>query len=1263
MSAAGRHRLLLGGLSLLLVGAAIAATFTQAPGHVVADARYEHVAAPGQFLARHATVWDDERTLGQTQRYFSPAVGAYQAGLERLGSPPWVIQRGTHALLLAGAAIGTLLLARALVSEPVAWAAAGFLFAFNPYSSQFLVPSGLFTAYALAPWMALAAVRGVRHGSDRWRWGAVFALAVFCAGMLNTSSLLLAMIPAGVLGLLQVSTGAADWRGVRAWAWRGLVLSVGVSAAMLVVLFLLSDVINVNLVTTETPETVASTTSASESWRGLGQWLSYFRFGGDQLRDQATPFFTNPLVIVAGFVPLASAAHAAVRARSRQFAGLLALAAVSVVLMVGIHPVGDPSPFGRLLGEGFDSSLFVRGFRSMYKAGAGLQLAVGVLAGAGLAALVRAPKRELRLVGLVAVPAVVAAAFPFWTGELYNSSERHEDIPEYWEEAFAWFAEQPREPGVLVLPSLARTTYRWGFVNDTLLDANLPQPAVSARTLPQSTDVLADLTEWIDEYAAGTGARPGALAPVLDRIGVRWVLIQNDLSWFEAGVPRPAHFDAIRSDPAFRLAASFGNRGENIVGPVAFDQTAVNEARLRPVEVYELVDARPAGAGVESAGIVVAGAGEAWPSLARGGWLDSPVVVVGDPATEAALDEIRRADALVFTDGAQRRAARVAGFQSHRSHLLRLAEDVDRPVQTLHDEVAGQTVAEIASVASVEATDWGRSGGVWQGGFRPANAIDGNTETAWATDAAGSHAIEVALAEPTGVEELAITLATPVSEAIGDAAEVAALRVETHVGGEPVDTVVVEAPSSAPIGVALSGSPIDSLVVTLDRAEESFGLIGVAELVLADPEPIDTREVLRVPGPATDEGSARLVEALAETPVHHVFTRNVAASGVPEFALINRKFWSPGGEVELAATVRVDDTTSDAVLDALIDSPVGALASARFGGAIEATARNVLDGDFSTAWQFDPDRDAELTVTVPTLPGDQIELWLLTGSSSGTPRSRLTEVMIAAEDIEGERETWELELGSEPVCDEAFARIGDDVCVERVTVDFEPRVLVSLTVTPLEVDRVTSFSGTAPVQVADVRLRWGGADVLVGPLLEPSADCIELFELDGAPVPMRASRSLTLEALVDGTPFLGCSPATLSPGWHRLMGATRGSHAVETMALSPVGSPAVPESDRRPVETVTRTSTSRSLVAHVEAGDIVVTDVPAHRGWDVSTSGVPGARLVADGFVAWRADRAGTVTIDLDFGPQRRYKIAWFITAISLAVCAWLVVSPRRDAV
>ena len=71
---------------------------------------------------------------------------------------------------------------------------AAFVYTFSPFTTQVLLPSNLFLYYALAPWFAWIALRGLR-GGDPWRWAAAFALAVAAIGALNIAALGVRALP------------------------------------------------------------------------------------------------------------------------------------------------------------------------------------------------------------------------------------------------------------------------------------------------------------------------------------------------------------------------------------------------------------------------------------------------------------------------------------------------------------------------------------------------------------------------------------------------------------------------------------------------------------------------------------------------------------------------------------------------------------------------------------------------------------------------------------------------------------------------------------------------------------------------------------------------------------------------------------------------------------------------------------------------------------------------------------------------------------
>lgn len=1093
-------RFTVAGLFLVLLAAV--AVFTNAPGDVVADARYEHLAAPSQFLERHSSVWDAERSLGEPTKYFSPAVGATQALWHGLGAPAWVVQRATHVLLLTLAGLGAMRLTRSVTNREPAWLIAGFVYMFNPYTSQFLLPSGLFTAYAVSPWIAWAAFEGMRPRTDRWRFAAVIALCVAFVGALNTASLVLALLPALVLTVFQMLSTSSPFRRLRALAWRAGLLVAGVAAPAVTVLALSRDSLRVNLETTETPETVAMQSSASESWRGLGQWLSYFRLGEVRIRDQATPYFTNPLVIVCTFLTVALAGYVLVKSRDRVVAALAVCAAMGVVIMVGIFPVGDPSPFGRALSTAFDESVFARGFRSTYKAGASLQLALAVLAALAVVTLLR--RRRARRVwvdrtlrfggGLLICAGLVVASFPYWTGRLYPTADRFDDLPEYWEQAFAWFDSRPDDQAVFVLPSVARTPYVWGYVNDTLFDANIAQPVVSARTLPQSTAALADLTEALDEYAATSAADADALAAALHRMNVRWVLVQNDVDWRAAKVPRPARYEFIRTSASFGAVAEFGRPGSTT------DQAGVFvdvEADLPPVEIYELVEPRPAPAVIEPSSVVVAGGGEAWPALGRIGWLDHAVVYEADLAVADRAAAFEAAEAFVVTDGGQLRAQRVWSAQSIRSPVLTPDEDIGRRTMPLFDDLASQTVAHRSAVAAVTATHFGPSLVPWVPAWRPANALDDNDATAWASALQAPQTLQIVLEEPHLLNGIRL-------EGFADLGAASIDRMQVVVSAQGAADRRFDVEMNALSAQLRLDPPVEqatAVAITPRRAPGALGFIGLTSVdLLTAGGRLNGAEVLRTPGPLGAGAQRALLADLGDTPVHHVFTRGQSPRGSAEEPTIHRFFWAPASEVRLRAHLRVDG-----------DTPLGILAN-------------------------------------------------LTSTSDGR--------------------------------------------------------------------------------------------------------CVALFEIDGNRIEVRAAdpENVSLAGLSEGMEFESCASVALQQGWHRLDGLATSAGAVDIVTVGPPGPGPGRATDgaARAADSHVRTPTDRSVAARVVAGDLVVTGVAAHPGWELRAEGVPGTPTIADGFVAWQAAGDGTVTLDLTFGPQRWYRRAWVLASVALAVSLWILAPKRR---
>jgi hypothetical protein len=419
------------------VGLAIA--MANSPGWYVYDARFEHYWAPHRFLGQQVTLWDATRTLGRPTAFFSPVVGTLLTAFHALGASPPVAERLLHATYLGIAGVGmvcVLQLYRPRIGPE--HVIAGFVYVINPYTTQFLVPSGLYLHAALSPLLVVMAVRGSR-ARDAWPWAAGFALLVASLGAVNTASLLYALLPV-VPALAYEIWGSREVsiRRAAGWAGRALPLTLLTCIAALYVLMANAPLIAENLGTTELPRLVSSRSSWAESWRGLGSWMSYVNIQGDALRPGARLLFTSAPVILATFLLPAAALVALWRVRWRAGAAFAAMGFVALVAMVGVHPIDDPDPVGAALDALYDRVLFARSLRNGYKAGPGLLMFVAALVAVGVVELGRSwasvpRRRAARAVAGAGLVAIVAlAAIPYWTDGLYSDRDRSAGIPDYW---------------------------------------------------------------------------------------------------------------------------------------------------------------------------------------------------------------------------------------------------------------------------------------------------------------------------------------------------------------------------------------------------------------------------------------------------------------------------------------------------------------------------------------------------------------------------------------------------------------------------------------------------------------------------------------------------------------------------------------------------------------------------------------------------------------------------------------------------------------
>ena len=776
------------------------------------------------------------------------------------------------------------------------------------------------------------AIRGLRD-DEPWRWAAAFALVVAAFGALNTASLGYALFPAALtcVGIAVFEHHSA--RRLWSWIWRSAVLGVLTCSAAIVVLWYNRPEVSANLRTTELPDAIARTSSWFESWRGLGSWLTYF-----SPSPESAPYFTEPGVIVASFVAPVVAVLALVVIDRRQRLLLGSMMLASLVLMVGGYPLNAPSPFGRVLMAAFDQSSTLRGFRATYKAGAALMIATALLVGVAAAATWRRappePDSSVESDGSMSLPSVrhpvigalvalvglalVLASFPFWTGRLYAHQDTYGDIPEYWEDAFDHLATLEQPGRVVVLPRASRFRHRWGYTGDNLFDGMSSLSPLINGVLPPGTAESADLVSAIDEYVASPGYVDGTIGPILDRIGVQWVMLLNDLDWQQMNAPRPSTYDALRSDPGLDLAMTFGGAGTNTSAPTDSYAGLLGENELPPVELYRVVDAAAPEPRLESGPpLLVAGAGDAWPTLSAAGLLDGPPIAYTGAADDDVLRKLVASGApVVVTDGNRRRAKQATAGRNRQSPTLTSQEPHVRDPSDLFGGASTQSVATFADAAWITASRYGPALSQYETASRPANAFDGIGRTAWKLNGAGGvsgESMTIHLADPvtvTGVSvepfaedplQRRLTLLEVVTRSSEGAATIT--RVPLSPGPGERTHVVFEATDVATIDVLIAAS----------EGDDASTSVGISEMVVDTPDgPLDLREFVRTPEDLAVRAAsdAELNGLLAEDPPRYELRRQIGLGVEEEETELRREIATFGNhQYDFTATVRVTDRT------------------------------------------------------------------------------------------------------------------------------------------------------------------------------------------------------------------------------------------------------------------------------------------------------------------------------------------------------------------
>ncbi len=904
---------------------------------------------PVGFYARLWHLWNPLQWFGGLQDQYIGYVfpmGAFYLVGHLVHLPIWLTERLWMSLLITTGFLGLVRLSEALgLGSRRTRLLAGAVFALWPtYTILVGSTSAAIVPGVMAPWAVLPLLdpsRSARIAAAR------SGVVVLCMGGVNAVSTLAALALPGMYILTR--TGPRRWR-LTAW-WS---LAVLMASLWWLIPLLYQGKYGANFLPyIEQAVNTTQTTSASNALRGSGDWVAYLGLGGPWL-SAGWQLVTSPWPMIAAAVAGAGGL-AGMACRDLPEGRWLRLTAglATLIMLAGYWgPLGGP--FQATVHHLLDGPLAP--LRNVYKFEPALAASLALALTHALSR-VRLPWPRVRpIAAAVAALAVLAGlGLPYLSGTILQPGS-FDRVPAYWKQTAAFLQQHSPRDTALVVPADSHGLYAWGEPIDDPLEPLARSPWAQRDLVPFTGGGVRDLTDAV-ERAVGSGVATPGLPAFLDRAGVRYVVVRNDLdSTLFDHVPAQVVHRTLETS-GFVRAASFGpstlnadfGRGtspelESIMpGYPAVEVFQAADPRLRPATPAQVLPA--AGTAVNSSGPA------ALLQLADQGLLTPGAVISGDqrgrattpPARAYVTDDLRRADT-------------VFGLVGRNTSYTYTADETNppddphrgggKPPRQLLPPGGRQTVAELSGAARVTASSYGSW--LWQmPEYDPVNAFDGDPSTAWAEgrpDAPDGQWVEVAFDHP-------VNLSGPLQARLladGSTRPIAGrLTVQTDKGR----AITTTRATGAPQPLNIPAGTTRTLRVTLGDVHGGQGGAGAGISDIAIPG-VRVQRYLRSDDDPASHGATSTVYSFHRDP-----GSPIGMPPAPERAL---------GRIFTADRARTARVTASGVavpgsaLDRMLSRPVGRTpvtlrisADSTFGSAPSLRPENLLDGSDATGWLAD----------------------------------------------------------------------------------------------------------------------------------------------------------------------------------------------------------------------------------------------------------------------------------------------------------------------
>lgn len=921
-----------------------------APGLITFETKLGVAVDPWKFMGDLGQLWSDEAGFGgltnQYIGYLFPMLPFYGL-MDLIQVPVWLAERLWLALVVTSAFWGALRLAERLrIGSPATRLVGAAAYALWP---TFTIIVGSTSAGALPgavlPWVLLPLMS--EKLSPRVA-AASSALIIPFMGGVNAASTLCALLP---VGLYLITRTGRRRTTLLVWWLPGVVLA---TLWWTIPLVLMGSYGQDFMAYVEQAWNTTSTMSAVEMLRGTGNWVAYLNFGSAWL--PAGWLLVTGIVAIVGTALAAALGLAGLARRDMPERRWLVL---TVIVVTAVMLAGYAGSLGAPFAEGVQGLLdgALKPFRNIYKFQPGLALALAL----GLAHLVAVfarsegarplPGRRF-LPALAAVLILPAMALPYVNGDVLQPGG-FKELPKHWQQTADWLEDNSPKNRALVVPSTAHGIYTWGSPIDQPLHVLAESPWAQRDYVPFGTPGERRMMDAVEQALMSGGEVPG-LSDYLGRAGLHNVVVRNDLDPDQVGYVPPQVVKRTLEASGYKKVKDFGPTVT--AGRIPADTPIEIQGfypRQKSVEIYEPAETkRPSQVVAQPAADTarLSGGPESMlPLSADPEFRDRPVVLTGDnhpglgsPNLQVNGDGLRRADTRF---GLINNNTSYTYTKDEKNHEGSLQDAGKEPKQILPSpQVRHQTVAELRGAKNVTAS----SSGSWlfhMPQFDPVNAFDGNPDSGWAEASAGDSTgewIKVEFDEATDIPG-SIDLTPLAADGVRPAAT--GVKIETDKGSEE-STLQPDGESQrvkAPRGSA------KWLKLTITDVQESRpGLTGAGFSEIEIPD-VQVTRMLALP----EDAPGGQTEA-------EIFSMNRSADpgGLNPAGIesgLHRQFETKrSGEYTFKASATpVPGSAYDDMLDEVAPGSrdrITATADSVSPTGVSLSARNLVDGDLTTAW-------------------------------------------------------------------------------------------------------------------------------------------------------------------------------------------------------------------------------------------------------------------------------------------------------------------------